>query len=710
MSIKNNKFKNPFLFLKKAFKKKNSASGDENSSKFLERFHKFNDKAFGKLQNLSRVIILPVAALPFAGLLLGIGGGFAAAANHYGWPSGVEHFFSVLRGAGSVIFSLLGLIFCIAISFGYAKERKGVAALGGFIAFGVQAAVIHALFFPTAVNGHPGTYTLGFDPWNLGGANHKYDQSTANKGFFSTLLGLTPTIDTSVFGGILIGAAVAWVHNRSYNMRLPKLFAFFGGGRIVPVFSMMVGIVAGVLFFFTWPALLRGFFAIGKGLSSASGLPPTTPGKLTGSNFKPTAAGAFVAFTLQALERILNPTGLHHVLYTPFWFTPIGGTWLYQGKEYAGSYNIFFQQLGSKATGHFNQTVGFAFLSGRFGFMLFGYPFGMLAMYLHAQKQNRAKVGGILLSAGLTSCLTGITEPCLYTYLFIAPMLWGLNIFMAGMSAMLAYIFNITCGQGFAAGAIDFTFFGILPTAIGKQTGWYWMFVIGAVMAPSYFFGFYYIIKWRNYQTLGRSSEISTKGDVLGLVSDALAKGTKKAKPRGQLLYEGLGQKTNILNTTIEDNVLVVAVKSVANINKGQLKLSGSKNVQVKDNTIRVRYLTEIEQYNAELAGYLAGTTKPIVLEKKPVSKKSKKVQKREEALNRARRIFEGLGGMNNVLTLSNCATRLRVTLRDGKKVNREILKETGALGFIGTANNLQVIYGTEVINIKGDMETVQKL
>lgn len=697
--------------------------------KITQTFTKVKNRSFGGLQNLARVIVLPIAILPLAGLLLGIGGALSAYGSREGWSNGALAVFIVMKNAGALVFGLLGLLFAIAISFGYAKNSKGIAALTGFVTFIVSTSVIYGMFLPTVGSDH--LTHVGFDPWRLTD-NGVITKKVANSGFFANILGLNPTFDLNVFGGILIGAGVAYVHNRTYNLRLPKILAFFGGGRIVPVFGILLGIAYGIIFFFVWPLLLKGFHGIGSGLGKEMGFNYiSSNGHLTGNTFHPTATGAFIAFFFGALERLLIPTGLHHVLYTPFWFTEIGGQWSNAaGQEFSGAYSIFFEQYGAAATGHFNQYAGTVFMSGRFSFMQWGYPFAALAMYLLAQKENRPMVGGIMLSAALTSFLTGITEPILFSFLFVAPLLFFFHAFMAGISFMMSYLLNVVVGQGFAAGFIDFTFFGIMPSTMGKETGFYWIFLEGAIMAPAYFFGFYYIIKWRDYATLGRKSSHMMAGgsDVLGIVQESLRSGSKNAKPIGQVLLEGLGMKGNVENTSLNVNLIVIKVKDPNLVSEGMIRLSGSKFIKIDktDKTVQVRYLTGASQMLSDIQDFLSGKRKLFVVSEslgKHQTSKSNRIKglfnkknkmkkttsKKLVHMDRAGQIYKALGGQENINVLSNCATRLRATVKDITLVNEDLLKMTGSLGIFKSGNNLQIIYGPEVVNIVTDMENFKK-
>lgn len=438
--------------------------------------------------------------------------------------------------------------------------------------------------------------------------------------------------------------------------------------------------------------LLIAFREIGNGLAAGMNTGQLTDGQLTGDNFHPTVGGAFIAMFFGITERLLIPTGLHHVQYAPFWYTGIGGTWTNGSDTFVGAYNIFFGQFASNAVGHMNQTPGTMFMSGRFAYMQYGYPFAALAMWMLARPENKKMVGGILGSAALTSFLTGVTEPLLFSFLFVAPLCFVFHAFMAGISFMMAYLLNIVVGQGFAAGFIDFSFFGILPSILGKETGFYWVFVTGLIMAPAYFFGFYYIIKWRNYKTLGREEGELATNLALQSVESSLDKSSKKGRTKVENLLLGLGGALNIIDVNAKDKVLVATLKDANIYSKALLRLSGTKNIKVIANKVEITYLDGAESIHKTLQ---AEMTKKQTLT--PDTNKDKNNDMLEN-------IFKGLGGRSNVKLLDNCATRLRVTVFDETKVDDNILKSTGAVGIFKKGTAIQVIYGPQVGNIKNDL------
>lgn len=337
-------------------------------------------------------------------------------------------------------------------------------------------------------------------------------------------------------------------------------------------------------------------------------------------------------------------------------------------------------------------------MSGRFAFMQYGYPFAALAMWMLAKPENKKTVAGILGSAALTSFLTGITEPILFSFLFVAPLAFLLDAILAGISFMMAYCLNVVVGQGFAAGFIDFSFFGIMPQALGKATGFYWVFVTGLVMAPCYFFGFYGLIKWRNYKTLGREEGALASELALQGVEASLDKSTKKSGNKALNLLNGLGGQSNIVDIEVKDQILLATLIDVKLISKPLIRLSGTKSIKEKDQKIEIIYSDGAQAMQKQLQD-----------EMKNIPKTNKEVNSNTQD-ERLETIFKGLGGRENITVLDNCATRLRVTVVDINKVDEAILKTTGAIAVVKKGNSVQVIYGLEVGNIKNNLVNIWKV
>ena len=389
------------------------------------------DKIFGVLQRVGRSFMLPIAILPVAGLLLGVGGSFTneTMLNTYGLmgimgPGTILNaILQVMSAAGDIVFANLPIIFAMGVAIGMAKKEKEVAALSAAIAFFIMHASIGAMI---TNNGGPETM--------LSGAT-------------TSVVGIT-SLQMGVFGGIIVGLGVAALHNRFYKIELPQVLSFFGGTRFVPIVSGLTYTAVGILMFFIWPVIQQGIYAVG-GVVLESGY-----------------AGTWV---YGLMERALIPFGLHHVFYLPFWQTALGGTMEVSGRVIEGAQNIFFAQLADPSVEHFAVSAT-RFMSGKFPLMIFGLPGAALAMYKTAKPEKKEAAAGLLLSAALTSMLTGITEPLEFTFLFVAPLLYGIHCVFAGLAYMLMHVFNVGVGMTFSGGLIDMFLYGILQG--NAKTSW----------------------------------------------------------------------------------------------------------------------------------------------------------------------------------------------------------------------------------------------
>ena len=421
------------------------------------------DKIFGVLQRVGRSFMLPIAILPVAGLLLGIGSSFTneTMLSAYGLtgimgPGTILNaVFTVMSAAGNVVFNNLPLVFAMGVAIGMAKKEKEVAALAAVIAFFIMHASISAMI----------------DIY--GGAENMLDGAT------TSVLGIT-SLQMGVFGGIIVGLGVAALHNRFYKIELPQVLSFFGGTRFVPIISALVYTGVGIAMFYIWPVIQTGIYSVGD-LVLNSGY-----------------AGTWV---YGLLERALIPFGLHHVFYLPFWQTGVGGTMEVAGQMVEGAQNIFFAQLADPATEHFAVSAT-RFMSGKFPLMIFGLPGAALAMYKAAKAEKKKAVAGLLLSAALTSMITGITEPLEFTFLFVAPLMYAVHCVFAGLAYMLMHVFNVGVGMTFSGGLIDMFLFGVLQG--NEKTNWIWIVIVGIGYFVVYYFVFSFMIRKFDYKTPGR--------------------------------------------------------------------------------------------------------------------------------------------------------------------------------------------------------------
>lgn len=524
------------------------------------------DKIFGILQRVGRSFMLPIAILPVAGLLLGIGGSFTneTMLETYGLlgvmgPGTVlNQILQVMNAAGNIIFTNLPIIFAMGVAIGMAKKEKEVAALAAVIAFFIMHASIGALI------------------------NIKGGADTMLSGSVTDVCGIT-SLQMGVFGGIIVGLGVAALHNRFYKIELPQVLSFFGGTRFVPIISGIVFVGVGILMFFVWPVIQSGIYALGD-LVLKSGY-----------------AGTWV---YGFLERLLLPFGLHHVFYLPFWQTGVGGTLEVGGKLIEGAQNIFFAQLSDPTVKHFAVSAT-RFMSGKFPLMIFGLPGAALAMYRTAKPEKRKAVGGLLLSAALTSMLTGITEPLEFTFLFVAPLLYGIHCVFAGLAYMLMHICNVGVGMTFSGGFIDLFLFGIMQG--NKKTSWVWVVIIGVIYFIVYYFLFSFLIKKLNLKTPGRDDteevKLYTRADV-----NARKEGENGAAgddPVSEGILQGLGGKKNISDVDCCATRLRCTVFKTELVNDALLKATGASGVVHKGNGVQIIYGPKVTVIKSNFEDYL---------------------------------------------------------------------------------------------------------
>lgn len=525
------------------------------------------DKVFGVLQRVGRSFMLPIALLPVAGLLLGIGSSFTnpTTIETYNlggviYEGGVLYtVLDIMSKTGSAVFDNLALLFAMGVAIGMAKKEKEVAALSGAIAYLVMNTAISVLIMAN------------------GGAEAMAANST------TSVLGIT-TLQMGVFGGIIVGLGVAALHNRFYNIELPQVLAFFGGTRFVPIVCTVVYLVVGIIMFFLWPFVQLGISKLGV-LVLNSGY-----------------AGTWI---YGILERALIPFGLHHVFYMPFWQTELGGSMIIDGSVVTGAQNIFFAELASKSTDVFSVSAT-RFMSGKFPFMIFGLPAAAFAMYRAARPEKKKVVGGLLMSAALTSMLTGITEPLEFTFIFVAPLMYGVHCVLAGLSYMLMHIFNVGVGMTFSGGAIDLTLFGILQG--NQKTNWIWIVIIGLIYAVVYYFVFYFMITKMNLATPGREADdIEPK---LYRRSDVEAAKSDKSPGDGAdivsaLILKGLGGKGNLSDVDCCATRLRITVIDVGKVVDSLLKQSGASGVIRKGNGVQVIYGPRVSVIKSNLEMFI---------------------------------------------------------------------------------------------------------
>lgn len=537
------------------------------------------DKIFGVLQRVGRSFMLPIAILPMAGLLLGIGSSFTNETTIATYGLGrvlgdgtlLHALLVIMNKVGSAVFDNLPLIFAVGVAIGMAKKEKEVAALSAVIAYFVMNTAISAMLM---VNGR---ITAGGEI-----------AEGVLEGTIASVCGIL-TLQMGVFGGIIVGLGVAALHNKFYRIVLPNALSFFGGTRFVPIISTIVYMFVGIALYFVWPTVQNGIYALG--------------GLVTGSGYVGT-----LIFGL--IKRALIPFGLHHVFYMPFWQTGVGGSMEVAGQMVQGGQNIFFAQLADSANvAHFSADAT-RYFSGEFIFMIFGLPGAALAMYRSAKPEKKKAAGGLLLSAALACMMTGITEPLEFSFLFVAPALFVVQVILAGSAYMIAHMLNISVGLTFSGGLLDFFLFGILQG--NEKTSWMRVIPVGILYFFLYYFIFRFLIKKFDFKTPGREDDdvetkLYTKADV-----NARREGEKAAGSGGgqedavsAAITRGLGGKKNISDVDCCATRLRCTVHNAELVNDTLLKSTGASGVVHKGNGVQVIYGPHVTVIKSNLEDYL---------------------------------------------------------------------------------------------------------
>ena len=545
------------------------------------------DKIFGVLQRVGRSFMLPIAILPVAGLLLGFGSSFtnATTIQTYGLEkilgdgTILNSLLIIMNKVGSAVFDNLPLIFAVGVAIGMAKKEKEVAALSALIAFFVMNVAINAMLVITGEITADGTIA-----------------SNVLEGTITSVCGIQ-SLQMGVFGGIIVGLGVAALHNRFHKIVLPNALSFFGGSRFVPIISTLVYMFVGIGMYFAWPVVQNGIYALG--------------GLVTGSGYLGTLIFGII-------KRALIPFGLHHVFYMPFWQTAVGGTMEVAGQMVQGGQNIFFAQLADSANiAHFSADAT-RYFSGEFIFMIFGLPGAALAMYRCAKPEKKKQAGGLLLSATLACMMTGITEPLEFSFLFVAPALFAVQVVLAGSAYMIAHILNIAVGLTFSGGFLDLFLFGILQG--NAKTSWLRIIPVGIIYFFLYYFIFSFLIKKFNFKTPGREDDdtetkLYTKADVNARkeAGKETAGNTGTADPVSEAITQGLGGKKNISDVDCCATRLRITVHDAARVNDEIIKTTGSRGIVKKGQGVQIIYGPQVTVIKSKLEDYLE--TAPDTLE-----------------------------------------------------------------------------------------------
>ena len=521
--------------------------------------------------------MLPVAILPIAGILLGIGASFTnpttiatyGLGGVLGTGTPLHALLSIMSSAGSTIFGNLPIIFAVGVAIGMAKAEKEVAALSAMIAFFVMHTSCNAMLKIGGQILADGTIAPGVLEGTI----------APSCGIMSFQMG--------VFGGIIVGIGVALLHNRYHKIILPNALSFFGGSRFIPIISTIVFLFVGIAMYFVWPLAQQGIFALG--------------GLVTGTGYIGTLIFGII-------KRALIPFGLHHVFYLPFWQTGVGGSMMIDGQLIQGGQNIFFAQLASPDVAHFSADAT-RYFSGEFIFMIFGLPGAALAMYHCARPEKKKVAGGLLLSAALTCMLTGITEPIEFSFLFVAPALFAVQVVLAGAAYMIAHMLNIAVGLTFSGGLLDFFIFGILQGE--AKTSWMYVIPVGIV----YFFLYYFIFRWMilhfGFKTPGREDDdeetkLYTKADYKAREGAGVAAGNEAGfDAKSAAIAKGLGSKRNITSVDCCATRLRCSVADASLVDEKLLKATGAVGVIVKGTGVQVIYGPQVAVIKSNLETYL---------------------------------------------------------------------------------------------------------
>lgn len=524
---------------------------------------------FSILQRVGRSFMLPIALLPIAGLLLGIGSSFTnpnmISAYHLenilGEGTFLHFVLSVMSDTGNIVFANLPILFAMGVALGMAQNEKSTACLSAAIAFFIMHQTISTLLDLTG----------------------RLEEGIMAEGTLSNVVGIQ-SLEMGVFGGIIVGLGTAALHNRFYKIKLPAVLSFFGGVRFVPIICAVAYIFVGAVMFFVWPAVQSVIFSLGNFVLSS---------------------GYFGTFVYGVIERALIPFGLHHVFYLPFWQTGLGGSLIIDGQLVSGAQNIFFAELASPETASFS-VFATRFMSGKFPLMIFGLPGAALAMYKSALPKKKKVVGSLLLSAALTSVLTGITEPLEFTFLFVAPLLYAIHCVFAGLSYMLTHILNVGVGMTFSGGVIDLTLFGILQG--NEKTRWLNIVFIGIPYFIAYYLIFTLLIKKFDFKTPGRveneETKLYTRADYEKKQSSDKGLARKKDS-LSALIVSSLGGESNIVTVDSCATRLRVTVKEPSKVDRGGLMQSGASGVIAKGTGVQVVYGPGVTVIKSEIDEYL---------------------------------------------------------------------------------------------------------
>ncbi|HDV6057199.1 TPA: PTS transporter subunit IIABC [Staphylococcus pseudintermedius] len=510
---------------------------------------------FGQLERVGKALMLPVAILPAAGILLALGNAMHNEQLVSLAPWLKHEVFvilsTIMESAGQVVFDNLPLLFAVGTALGLAGG-DGVAALAALVGYLIMNATIGKVMHISIDQ----IFSFADGAKTLSQAN-KLPQH-------ALILGI-PTLQTGVFGGIIMGALAAWCYNKFYNITLPQFLGFFAGKRFVPIVTSLVAIVTGVVLAFVWPPIQEGLNDL--------------------SNFLLNKNLVLTTFIFGIIERSLIPFGLHHIFYAPFWFE--FGSYVNQaGEVVRGDQRIWMAQMKDGV----EFTAG-AFTTGKYPFMMFGLPAAAYAIYRQARPERKKIVGGLMLSAALTSFLTGITEPLEFSFLFVAPILYVLHVLLAGTSFLVMHLLDVKIGMTFSGGFIDYILYGLLNW---DRTHALYVIPVGIVYAIIYYFLFTFVIKHMNLKTPGREDEVAETRDtsVERLPFDVL---------------DAMGGKDNVKHLDACITRLRVEVLDKAKVDVNALKELGAAGVLEVGNNMQAIFGPKSDQIKHDMALIMKG-------------------------------------------------------------------------------------------------------
>lgn len=517
-----------------------------------------NKKILSNFQKLGKVLMAPVLILPIAGILVGVGSGFTNPVINTTFPflNNFKILFTILKDAGNVVNNNIPIIFSICIAYGFAKSEKATAALSGFLGYMAMNTILGSFLI----------LTEKIDPKNLLIGQKQ-------------ILGIL-TLDTGVFGGILAGFLVAYIHNKFYKIQLPAILSIFNGTRAIPALSILASSLLGISLAYIFPPI---------------------QGVLIKSSEFINSVGATGAFAYGFSERILLPFGLHHFIYLPFFFSQLGGLQEIDGQTYEGAVNIYNAMLSSP-TAMFDVNITRFIMNGKVLFAMFGLPGAAFAIYKTSKSENKKKVAALMLAAVLPCALMGITEPLEFTFLFVSPILFLIHSILSGVAYILTYVLNINIpGPSTFGGPLLSTIFnGILNS--NKGSNWQSLIAIGPVYTIVYYFLFKTYIEKKDLKTPGReemigeNDEYSNKNEENKDIRDTIIK-----------IIDQVGGESNIskvdacftrLRISLNDNSKVKDIK----VFEKELQASGAILVE---NGVQIIYGNKANLFKIEMREHL---------------------------------------------------------------------------------------------------------